>query len=138
MLEKGVQGSRPVILIGSSLGAVTVFRCLLELHSRNLLDLVDHAVLISAPLSPTPSEWAAARHVCSRGLVNAWSDNDWVLAITCRLHSLVSTRLTLKVAGLQDPGIEGIEAVNISDIIGGHLEIGPKMPLILDRVGIFR
>ena len=47
--------------IGSSLGAATVFRALLELHERGLDHLVCDAILVSSPLSPSPAEYKSAR-----------------------------------------------------------------------------
>lgn len=99
VLEKGVQGNRPTVLvsfapdlvlgvrtritfcacylfvvqIGSSLGAVTVMTCLLELQKRGLGGLVFDAVLISLPAAPTPAEWMKMRQVTSRRLINAYS-----------------------------------------------------------------
>ncbi|GAA95367.1 hypothetical protein E5Q_02023.2 [Mixia osmundae IAM 14324] len=127
VLEQRVQGARPTTLIGAGLGAVIVFRALIELHSRGLAHLLFDVILISAPLSPSPAEWAKARHVVSRRLVNAYSSNDYVLAIVVRLHSLVSTQLTLRVAGLQPVGIDGVEDVNVSEIVGGHMELLSKL-----------
>ena len=132
--------------------------CLLELHKRNLSGLVFDAILISLPAAPTPTEWLKMRQVTSRRLVNAYScvflslypnspadqrctsTNDWVLAIIARLHTLISTRLSFGVAGLQAveigaPG-EVVENVDLSDILKGHLEIGPKMTQVLERVNL--
>lgn len=53
--------SRLIVQIGSSLGAATVFRALLELHERGLDHLVCDAILVSSPLSPSPAEYKSAR-----------------------------------------------------------------------------
>ncbi|KAH8924425.1 DUF726-domain-containing protein [Atractiella rhizophila] len=134
VLSKRVQGGRPVTLVGSSLGAITVFNCLLELRKMGLHDLVYDAILISAPLSPSYTEWELARSVVAHNVYNVWSDEDFVLAIVARLHSLVSTKMTYKVAGLQATDAKGIVNVDISDILGGHLELAAKMSAILERV----
>lgn len=89
VLEKRVQGQRPVVLIGSSVGALTVLHALLYLSSRPtsstaLPQIVDSAYLISLPSAPSKEEWAACRSVVARRLVNAWSDKDLVLASIVR------------------------------------------------------
>lgn len=100
VLEKRVQGQRPVILvrlpsarkpstnpeqIGSSLGALTILHALLYLSSRTdlktpLPQIVDSAFLISLPSAPSTEEWASCRHVVARRLVNGWCEKDLVLA----------------------------------------------------------
>lgn len=66
--------------------------------------------------------------------------NDWVLAIIARLHTLISTRLSFGVAGLQaiQLGLEQevVESIDLSDILGGHLELGAKMTQVLERIGL--
>ena len=69
-----------------------------------------------------------------------FSANDWVLAIIARLHTLISTRLSFGVAGLQaiQVGAEGevVENIDLSDLLNGHLELGPKMTEVLERIGM--
>lgn len=121
--------------------------CLLELHKRNLSGLVYDAILISLPAAPSPSEWLKMRQVTARRLVNAYSSNDWVLAIIARLHTLISTKLSFGVAGLQaveldaDSESDGpilVENVDLSDILNGHLELAPKMTEVLKRIDMGR
>lgn len=103
VLEKQVQGQRPVVLVGpfvycitfhahtllqvgSSLGALTILHALLYLSSRAattktpLPQIVDSAFLISLPSAPSTEEWQACRQVVARRLVNAWCEKDLVLA----------------------------------------------------------
>jgi len=134
VLVKRVQGTRPVTLIGSSLGAVTIFTCLQELRKQGQHDLVYNVVLIGAPLSATKAEWAAAKSMVAHKFVNVYSTEDWVLAIVARLHSLISTRLSVKIAGLQPVEAQDIDDVNVSEIIDGHLELNSKMPEVLQSL----
>jgi hypothetical protein len=119
--------------IGSSLGAIVVFDCLVELHARGLSDIVFDAILISFPLAPSPSRWSAARHVVSRRLVNVRSSNDWTLAITARMHALGRG-----VAGLTEvTGVgDGVENVDASECIKAHLALtdGKTLDEVLRRV----
>jgi len=83
VLEKKVQGERPVILIGTSLGALTILTALQYLAALPGGDVPDHVesvYLISLPAAPTPEEWANVRKVVARRVVNAYSESDWVLA----------------------------------------------------------
>ena len=68
-----------------------------------------------------------------------------MLAIIARLHTLISTRLSFGVAGLQAIEFTNyqdaartavIENVDLSDILGGHMELAAKMPVIMERVGL--
>lgn len=93
VLQERTQGQRPVILVGTSLGAVTILHALVELSSRlkpeEMKDIVYSATLIALPISPPRSSWEKARTVVAGPLVNAWSRNDWVLALLARaaIHS---------------------------------------------------
>ncbi|EGG05676.1 uncharacterized protein MELLADRAFT_116771 [Melampsora larici-populina 98AG31] len=136
MIEANAHGTRPLTLVGSSMGAITIFHALLELSKRNVVDTIDQVILIGAPISPSPKEWASVKKIVSRRIVNVYSQNDWVLAILVRLHSLISVRMSIKVAGLGDLGIEGVEEVDVSDLVDGHLDLSKNMKQILDRVGI--
>lgn len=71
------------------------------------------------------------------------STNDWVLAIIARLHTLISTKLSFGVAGLQavnvGHGADGtpvVENIDLSDILNGHLELAPKMAQVLAKIGM--
>lgn len=135
VLAQGVHGNRPVTLVGYGIGAAVIFECLLELHARGIGSAVYDAILISAPLSPSGLQWARARAVVARKLVNAYSSSDFVLAILARSHALFSLRPSLKVAGLSRvDNVPGLANVDVSDIVGGHLELNAKLDAVLGRV----
>ncbi|KAH9817092.1 hypothetical protein DFH28DRAFT_963024 [Melampsora americana] len=136
MIEANAHGHRPLTLVGSSMGAITIFHALLELSKRKVIDRIDQVILIGAPISASLTEWESVKKIVSRRIVNVYSKNDWVLAILVRLHSLMSVRMSLKVAGLGDLALEGIEEVDVSDLVEGHLDLSKKMKEILERVGI--
>ncbi|BGP27217.1 hypothetical protein JCM10295v2_006181 [Rhodotorula toruloides] len=130
ILEKEVQGKRPVVLIGYGPGASLIFSCLLHLHDLQLGHLVYSAILISLPEAPWPVKWASARSVVAHELVNVWSGNDFVLGIAARFYTL-STR----IAGLRPACVEGITDIDASDLLtAGHLDLRHKLPQILERV----
>lgn len=74
-------------------------------------------------------QWAAARSVVAHELVNCWSDRDWVGAIAARLYTL-----SARVAGLGAVGVEGVRDVEVSDLVGGHLQLRGKVGGIVERV----
>ncbi|KAJ9125671.1 hypothetical protein QFC22_000633 [Naganishia vaughanmartiniae] len=139
VLENRVQGQRPVVLIGSSLGALTVLHALLYLASRTksnaLPQIVDSAFLISLPSAPTGEEWQACRQVVARRVVNAWCEKDLVLAGIVRLHEVFSRAVTLQngvhVAGLRPVNQPGIEDVDLTDVVEGHLDLQRQMGEVL-------
>ena len=57
-----------------------VFHCLLELCRCRAKGIVEHAVLLGAPVGVTPERWALARSVVAGRLVNGYSPQDWVCA----------------------------------------------------------
>ncbi|KAJ9103008.1 hypothetical protein QFC20_004816 [Naganishia adeliensis] len=146
VLEKQVQGQRPVVLVGSSLGALTILHALLYLSSRAattktpLPQIVDSAFLISLPSAPSTEEWQACRQVVARRLVNAWCEKDLVLAGIVRLHEVLSRAVTLQngvhVAGLRAVNQPGVEDVDLSDVIEGHLDIQRQMGEVLKVIRI--
>lgn len=126
ILLSRTQGARPVQLVGHSLGAVTVLHALLTLASSpqaGARDLVDSAILISLPASPSPASWRAAKKAIGRRLVNAWSGRDFVLASVVRLHEVIGNAVELRdgarVGGLSAVDVEGVENVDLSTVVDG-------------------
>ncbi|WWC72440.1 uncharacterized protein I206_106402 [Kwoniella pini CBS 10737] len=147
VIEKRVQGERPVVLIGSSVGALTILHALLYLASLpppagrgSIPAYVESAYLISLPAAPNDEEWQKARSVTSRRVVNAYSDADLVLAGVVRLHEVVSRAAVMsngiKVSGLGPVEQPGIEDIDISSVLRGHMELQAKMPEILKIIDI--
>lgn len=129
ILEKQVQGKRPVNLVGYGPGATMILYCLLELHKRELGSLVYSATLISLPDSPSAVQWASARSVISYSLVNCYSANDYILGVFARFYTL-----SHKIAGIKAVGVEGVEDVDVSDLVDGHFSLRHKIKEILERV----
>ena len=126
-----VQGERPVTLVGYSLGAAAIHACLQSLAERRAFGLVDAVVVIGAPAPSTPSHWRTLRTVVSGKIFNVYSENDMVLGYVYRMHSL-----GLGVAGLQAiQGVEGIENLNLSEKVSGHLRYPSLIGEILRQCG---
>jgi len=125
------QGERPVTLIGYSLGARVIYTCLRELANRGQFGLIEDAVLLGGPLPSTALDWLHMRAVVAGRLINVYSSNDYVLAFLYR-----SSALSYGVSGLQAiHNVAGVESIDVSDIILGHIKYRFLTGPILRRVG---
>jgi hypothetical protein len=126
------QGERAVTLIGYSLGSRLIFSCLQSLERRNAYGLVESVILMGSPTPSDTEHWQKIRSVVSGRVVNAYSENDSVLAFLYRTSSL-----QLGVAGLQPvEGVPGVENLNVSEMISGHLRYQYLLGRILTLVGL--
>ncbi|ESW08050.1 hypothetical protein PHAVU_009G014300 [Phaseolus vulgaris] len=131
VLLTGLQGNRPVTLVGFSLGARVIFKCLqcLADSKGDNAGIVERVVLLGAPISIADENWATARKIVAGRFVNAYSSNDWTLGITFRA-SLFSQGL----AGIQSVDIHGIENVDVTHLIEGHSSYIRMTQKILDQL----
>ncbi|KAG8902612.1 hypothetical protein FRC00_008704 [Tulasnella sp. 408] len=139
VLQKKVQGDRPIVLIGVSLGALTLFEALTTIAEHSTPEaspLLDTAIFISLPAAPGDGEWKQVRSAVARRLVNAYCTTDLVLAGVGRLHEVLGGGGWSDMAGLRPIGKEGIEDVDLSDVIDGHFELNPKIKEVLDAVAV--
>lgn len=83
-LIQGLHGDRPVTLVGFSLGARVIFKCLLTLHAAGKHGIIENVVLLGAAVGKAPSDWIKARSIVSGRFVNGYSARDWVLGIIFR------------------------------------------------------
>lgn len=125
-------GVRPITLIGFSLGARVIFYALLELAKQKQFGIVQDVFLLGATLTVSQKQWCETRSVISGRYVNAYAKNDWVLNYLFRASSgSVGT-----VAGLRPiENVPGLENVDVTDKIAGHMSYRTFMPLILDQLG---
>lgn len=126
-----VQGERPVTLIGYSLGARVVYFCLKTLAERKAFGLVDTVVFVGAPIPSNRKHWQMMRCVVAGKLFNVYSEQDWILAFLYR-----ATSIQLGVAGLQAvAGIDGVENLDLSQEVRGHLRYAGLIGQILTKCG---
>ncbi|KAF9197529.1 hypothetical protein BGZ49_001988 [Haplosporangium sp. Z 27] len=132
ILTERVQGNRPTTLIGYSTGAIVIWECLLELARRKEFGLINSVVLLGAPIkTDMTAKWKAASSVVSHRFINGYSKKDVVLGSIFRLHAL-----GLDVAGLQPAEAEPrIENVDLTDIVGGHLEYRENLNMVISLLG---
>ncbi|KAF1776776.1 Alpha/Beta hydrolase fold [Phytophthora cactorum] len=130
-LRKREQGLRPVTLVGYGMGARLIFSCLKELAKSDSIDescgIVENAVLLGSPVPLARDDWTNARRVVSGRLINGYSEKDWMLGVMYRYQGW-----SLHSAGIAPIDIAGVENVDLSEIIGGHLEYKSKIGAIMD------
>ncbi|KAM1526659.1 hypothetical protein PS1_016359 [Malus domestica] len=131
VLLNGLQGGRPVTLVGFSLGARVIFKCLQSLAETegDNAGLVERVVLLGAPVSVEEENWSDARKMVAGRFVNAYSINDWTLGIAFRA-SLLSQGL----GGIQPVDVPGIENVDVTQIVEGHSSYLWKTKQILEQL----
>ena len=125
-------GNRPVTLLGFSLGSRLIFSCLQELSSRGAYGLVQNVYLFGSPIVAAKDQYLRARSVVSGRFVNGYSTNDWILAYLFRATSGGLGR----VAGLSKiEEVPGIENVDVTQFVVGHMAYRAAMPRLLREVG---
>jgi hypothetical protein len=125
------QGERGISLIGYSLGARAIYVCLMILAERRVFSLVENVVLMGTPAPANAATWCALKSVVSGRLVNVYSENDYILGFLYRTGSI-----QFGVAGLQKiEGIDGVENVDVSAKVSGHLRYQHLVGSILKHIG---
>lgn len=127
-----VQGHRPVVLIGYSLGARVAYFCLDELARRHAFGLVESVVLLGAAVPADGPTWRRIRAVVPGRLVNVFSTRDYLLAFLYRTASL-----QYGVSGLQPvTGVAGVENIDVSALVDGHTQYRFLTGRILEKIGL--
>ncbi|KAK2825716.1 hypothetical protein FQN49_007434 [Arthroderma sp. PD_2] len=125
-------GNRPVTLLGFSLGSRLIFSCLKELANKGAFGLVQNVYLFGSPVVVSKDEYTKARGIVSGRFVNGYSSNDWILGYLFRATS----GGIMRVAGLAPvEGVPGIENVNVTHLVSGHMAYRTTMPRLLREVG---
>lgn len=132
VLQKGLQGNRPITLVGFSLGARVIFKCLQTLaETEQNAELVERVVILGAPISINNENWRDVRKMVAGRFINVYATNDWTLGVAFRA-SLLSQGL----AGIQPICIPGLENVDVTDMVEGHSSYLWKTQQILERLEI--
>lgn len=142
-------GARPITLVGFSLGSRVIFACLRELANRGALGLVQNVYLFGSPIVANKDEYLRARMVVSGRFVNGYATNDWILGTAQFQNSAVGYWLIflgylfratsggiMRVAGLAAvEGIPGLENIDVTTLVNGHMAYRAAMPRLLREVG---
>ncbi|GAD97158.1 DUF726 domain protein [Paecilomyces variotii No. 5] len=125
-------GNRPVTLLGFSLGARVIFSCLKELANKGAYGLVQNVYLFGSPVVAKKDEYLRARSVISGRFVNGYASNDWILGYLFRATS----GGIMQIAGLAPvQGVPGLENIDVTNLVNGHMAYRAAMPRILREVG---
>ena len=125
-------GVRPITLIGFSLGSRVIFYALLELAKKKAYGIVQDVFIMGTTVTAPTRAWTEARSVASGRFVNAYARNDWLLNY---LFRATSGGLNT-IAGLRPvEGVLGLENVDVTDKVAGHVSYRALMPLIMDHLG---
>ena len=92
-------GTRPITLVGYSLGSRVIFSCLQELAKKGAFGLVQNVYLFGSPIVVKQDEYARARSVVSGRFVNGYNRNDWILGYLFRLTSGGIRRVAPRAGG---------------------------------------
>jgi len=125
-------GVRPITLIGFSLGSRVIFYALLELARKKAFGIIQDVFIMGTTVTAPTRTWSEVRSVVSGRFVNAYARNDWLLNY---LFRATSGGLNT-IAGLRPvEGVPGLENIDVTDKISGHMSYRTFMPLILDQLG---
>lgn len=124
-------GMRPITLVGFSLGSRVIYSCLKELSRRGAVGLVQNVYMFGSPNVAKRDEYIRARSVVSGRFVNGYATNDWILGYLFRATS----GGIMRIAGLASVDVPGIENIDVTEDVPGHMAYRGMMPTLLDKVG---
>ncbi|KAI1504625.1 hypothetical protein F5X99DRAFT_371553 [Biscogniauxia marginata] len=125
-------GTRPITLVGYSLGARVIFSCLLELARKGAYGLVQNVYFFGAPVVIKKEELIKARTVVAGRFVNGYSRTDWILGYLFRLTNGGIRRVAGLVPMDEVPGVENIDC---TEFVAGHMDYRRAMPRLLRECG---
>ncbi|CRG90250.1 putative membrane protein YFL034W [Talaromyces islandicus] len=125
-------GKRPITLLGFSLGSRVIFSCLKELARKGAHGIVQNVYMFGSPIVANKDEYMKARSVVVGRFVNGYSSNDWILGYLFRATS----GGIMRVSGLAPvPDIPGLENLDCTNLVSGHMSYRTAMPRLLREVG---
>lgn len=130
-LIAGNMGVRPITLVGFSLGSRLIYSCLIELATRGGFGLIENVIILGNPVTIKHDQISLARSVVSGRFINGYSTKDWILGYLFR-----ATGGGIRaVAGLSPiDEIYGIENVDCTDLVEGHMAYRKVIPKILKMI----
>ena len=135
VIKNSPYGKRPVTLIGWSHGARLIYYAMKYLVKDNREDyrgLIENVYLLGAPISCKPEKWKQIRPLVAGRMVNVFSKKDWLLPLLYR----AACGKVKNPAGMDAVEADGIENLDVSDIVGGHLNYNSRLKDILARLDL--
>lgn len=126
-------GARPVTLVGFSLGSRVIFQALEELGRMQSSTLVQDVVLMGGAFNASAGQWNAVRRIVGGRLVNVFSRRDLVLHCLYRLAEWEH-----QAAGLAPAPGDGIDNIDVTESVGGHLRYRTQLRAILGMIDLQR
>src|SRR5262249_53336859 len=107
--------------------------CLEELARLGAFGIVEDVMLLGLPAKlPSAPRLEAMRRVVAGRFVHGYSRKDWLLRFLFR-----TTRLHVgEVAGLVPWDIEGVESVDLTNLVTNHTEYREKVGDIVGLLGL--
>lgn len=131
LIERNL-GTRPITLVGYSLGARVIFSCLQELAKRGAYGLIQNVYMFGSPIVVKKEEYLRAKTVVCGRFVNGYNKTDWILGYLFRLTN-GGIRRVAGLAPIEDlPWLENFDA---TEFVVGHMEYRTAMPTLLMKCG---
>ncbi|KND94980.1 putative membrane protein [Tolypocladium ophioglossoides CBS 100239] len=131
LLERSL-GTRPITLVGYSLGARVIFSCLQELAKKGAYGVIQNVYVFGSPVVVKKEEFLRARTVVSGRFVNGYNRNDWILGYLFRLTNGGIRRIAGLAPMDECPWIENMD---VTELVPGHMEYRKAMPTLLMKCG---
>ncbi len=125
-------GTRPITLVGYSLGSRVIYSCLMELAKKGAFGLIQNVYLFGSPVVVKQDEYMRARAVVSGRFVNGYNRNDWILGYLFRLTN-GGIRRVAGLAPIED--VPGVENKDCTEWVAGHMDYRRAMPRLLRECG---
>lgn len=125
-------GTRPITLVGYSLGSRVIFSCLQELARKGAYGLIQDVYIFGSPVVVRKEEYLRARTVVSGRFVNGFNRNDWILGYLFRLTN-GGIRRVAGLAPLEE--LPWMENMDVTDMVKGHMDYRKAMPSLLKKCG---
>jgi hypothetical protein len=88
-------GSRPITLVGFSLGSRVIYACLRELAKREQFGIIQNVYMFGSPMVIKKDEYTKILAVVSGRFVNGYATNDWILGRFMYIALRNNGRLTI-------------------------------------------
>ena len=140
-------GMRPVTLMGYSMGARVIYKCLKEftrkqnewlkkskterMNAREPASIIEDVVFMGLPNHYNGKTWTEIRDVVAGRLVNCYSRKDFVLTFMFQMKKMSMMR---PVCGTMHVDVYGVENIDVTEIVQSHEDYCRRISDILKLV----